>query len=207
MTSTDHPSSDAHPIEVESYRILAGRVDLSGWPERERAMVARVVHATADVELAPSMRIGDQAVDAALGALTAGAPVICDAHMLRVGITGRGAVCLLDEVPTAPPGGTRSAAAIGLAATRHPEGALWVIGNAPTALDELLGLHADGKVRPAAVVGLPVGFVGAAEAKAALWDSQLRAIAVTNVGEKGGTPAAAATVNALVRLAAGEVSS
>jgi precorrin-8X/cobalt-precorrin-8 methylmutase len=78
---------------------------------------------------------------------------------------------------------------------------VWVVGNAPTALDELLRLHADGRVRPAAVVGLPVGFVGAAEAKTALWESPLRALAITNEGEKGGTPAAAGAVNALVRLA------
>jgi precorrin-8X/cobalt-precorrin-8 methylmutase len=190
-----------HPIEIESYRILDERVDLSGWPDGERAVVARVVHATADVELAETMRIGDRAVAAALGALRAGAPVICDAHMLRVGLTSLAAECLLDEVPAAPEGSTRSAAAFALAAGRHPQGAVWVVGNAPTALDELLRLHADGLVRPAAVVGLPVGFVGAAEAKAALWAGDLRSIAVTNVGEKGGTPAAAGAVNALARLA------
>jgi precorrin-8X/cobalt-precorrin-8 methylmutase len=102
----------------------------------------------------------------------------------------------------APPGDTRSAAAIRLAAERHPDGALWVVGNAPTALEEILRLHADGLLRPAAVVGLPVGFVGAAESKAALWAGDLRPIAITNVGEKGGTPAAAGAVNAMVRLAA-----
>lgn len=191
-----------HPIEVESYRILESRVDLSGWPERERAVVARVVHATADVEFAETMRLGEQAVEAALEALARDRPVICDVHMLRVGISGVDAVCLLDEVPTAPPGQTRSAAALARAAERWPEGALWAIGNAPTALEELLRLHAEGLVRPAAVVGLPVGFVGAAEAKAALWADPLRPRAITNLGEKGGTPAAAGAVNALTRLAA-----
>jgi precorrin-8X/cobalt-precorrin-8 methylmutase len=189
-----------HPIEVESYRILDQRVDLSGWNDGDRAVVARVIHATADLEFATTMRIGDQAVDAARAALRAGAPVLCDAHMLRVGLTSIAARCLLDEVPVAPEGTTRSAAAFALAAERHPDGAVWVVGNAPTALDELLRLHADGRVRPAAVVGLPVGFVGAAEAKAALWDSALRPLAITNEGEKGGTPAAAGAVNALVRL-------
>jgi len=189
-----------HPIEVESYRILEERVDLSPWPAREQAVVARVVHATADVELAATMRIGEGAVAAAVAALDRGAPVVCDAHMLRVGLTGLDAVCLLDEVPTAPPGSTRSAAAIALAAERFPDGALWVVGNAPTALAELLRLHAVGRLRPAAVIGLPVGFVGAAEAKAALWDGPLRQVAITNVGEKGGSPAAAGAVNALARL-------
>ena len=190
-----------HPIEVESYRILDERVDLSGWDEDDRAVVARVIHATADLEFAATMRIGDRAAAAAIAALRAGAPVICDAHMLRVGLTRLSAECLLDEVPVAPEGSTRSAAAFTLAAQRHPDGALWVVGNAPTALEELLRLHAAGEVRPAAVVGLPVGFVGAAESKAALWDSPLRPLAVTNVGEKGGTPAAAGAVNALVRRA------
>jgi len=190
-----------HPIEVESYRILDERVDLSAWPDGERAVVARVIHATADLEFAATMRIGDQAVRAIVAALRTGAPVICDAHMLRVGLTSLSAECLLDEVPVAPDRSTRSAAAFALAAERHPAGAVWVVGNAPTALDELLRLHAEGRIRPAAVVGLPVGFVGAAEAKAALWASALQPIAVTNEGEKGGTPAAAGAVNALARIA------
>lgn len=188
-----------HPIEAESYRILNERVDLSSWPEERRAVVARVIHATADTGFASSMRIGDRAVPAALAALQQGAPVVCDAHMVRMGISRLEAVCLLDAVPTPPGGSTRSAAAFSLAAERHPQGALWVVGNAPTALEELLRLAAAGRVQPAAVVGLPVGFVGAKEAKARLWDSDLRPVAVTNVGERGGTPAAAAAVNALIR--------
>lgn len=195
--------SGIHPIEVESYRILDQRVDLSRWPDGDRDVVARVIHSTADLEFATSLRVGPAAVTAAVAALRAGAPVVCDAHMLRVGLTRLpGALCLLDEVPVAPPGTTRSAAALRLAAERHPDGAVWVVGNAPTALEEILRLHAAGAVQPAAVVGLPVGFVGAAESKAALWAGPLRSIAITNVGEKGGTPAAAGAVNALVRLAA-----
>jgi precorrin-8X/cobalt-precorrin-8 methylmutase len=199
-------SRHAHAIEVESYRIMEGRVDLSGWAAGARDVVARVIHSTADLDYAQAMRVGDDAVSSALRALASGATVVCDAHMLRVGLTGLdrlGAmvVCLLDEVPRAPAGSTRSAAAIRLAAGRSPDGALWVVGNAPTALDELLRLHAAGEVQPAAVVGLPVGFVGAAESKARLWSSPLRAVAITNVGEKGGSAAAAGAVNALVRLA------
>lgn len=191
-----------HPIEVESYRIMAERIDLSGWGDGARDVVARVIHSTADLDFAASLRIGDDAVGNAVAALQAGAPVICDAHMLRVGLTRLPhAACLLDEVPTAPAGSTRSAAAIALAAERHPDGALWVVGNAPTALEEILRLASAGDVRPAAVVGLPVGFVGAAESKAALWGSPLQPLAITNVGEKGGTPAAAGAVNALARLA------
>jgi precorrin-8X/cobalt-precorrin-8 methylmutase len=161
-----------------------------------------MIHATADESFAETARIGDEAVAAATTALRGAVPVICDAQMVLAGIPRvRHATCLLGEVPTAPPGLTRSAAAIQLAAERHPEGALWVIGNAPTALASLLTLYHLGGVRPAAVIGLPVGYVGAAEAKAALWDSPLRPLAITNIGPRGGSPVAAAAVNALARLA------
>ena len=78
---------------------------------------------------------------------------------------------------------------------------MWVIGNAPTALAQLLALHAAGVVEPAAVIGLPVGYVGAAEAKEALWAGDLQTVAVTNAGERGGSPVAAAALNALYLLA------
>lgn len=196
------PSPPVHPIEEESYRIMAGRVDLSAWPPGARDVVARMVHATADESFATTALIGDRAVDAAVDALRSGAPVVCDARMVVAGIPSVArAVCLLGDVPEAPPGDTRSAAAIRLAAERYPDGALWVVGNAPTALVALLELHAAGLVRPAAVVGLPVGYVGAAESKAALWAGALQPVAITNSGVRGGSPAAAGAVNALARLA------
>ena len=162
-----------------------------------------MVHSTADESFAATARIGDQAVEAALAALAAGAPVVCDSRMVVAGIPSvDGAVCFLDQVSVAPPGDTRSAAAVRLAAERHPDGALWVVGNAPTALFALLNLYASGALRPAAVVGLPVGYVGATESKAALWAGNLRRLAITNTGVRGGSPAAAGAVNALARLAA-----
>ena len=203
--SPEPPGPPVHPIEEASYRILAERVDLSAWPPGERDVVARMVHATADESFAATARIGERAVEAAVAALAGGAPVVCDARMVVAGIPSiGGAVCFLDDVPEAAPGDTRSAAAIRLAARRHPDGALWVVGNAPTALFALLDLSASGAVRPAAVVGLPVGYVGAAESKAALWAGPLRPLAITNVGVRGGSPAAAGAVNALARLAAAE---
>lgn len=202
------PSPPVHPIEAESYRILAERVDLSAWPAGARDVVARMVHATADESFATTALIGEQAVEAAIAALNAGAPLVCDARMVVAGIPSvAGAVCLLGEVPEAAPGDTRSAAAIRLAAQRYPDGALWVVGNAPTALVALLELHAAGAVRPAAVIGLPVGYVGAAESKAALWASGLRSLAITNTGVRGGSPVAAGAVNALARLARARQSS
>ena len=220
-TPDQPPAPAVHPIEARSYEIMASRVDLSAWPEGARDVVARMIHATADESFATSARIGPDAVAAAIGALRAGAPVICDARMVVAGVPRvAGSVpvlCYLDADPTstpaappadpaAPPGratppATRSAAAIDAAAADHPDGALWVIGNAPTALFRLLELHAAGALRPAAVIGVPVGYVGAAESKAALWASPLASIAVTNEGRRGGSPVAAAAVNALARLA------
>ena len=192
-----------HPIETESYAIMAARVDLTGWPPGARDVVARMIHSTADESFADTARIGDRAVAAATAALRAGRAVVCDARMVVAGIPSVPGSCYLDRVPRAPGGrATRSEAAIEVAAGEHPEGALWVIGNAPTALRRVLALHAAGRLEPAAVIGLPVGYVDAAESKQALWDSPLRDISVTNAGRRGGSPVAAAAVNALARLAA-----
>ena len=189
-----------HPIERESYRILAERIDLSGWPPGARDVVARIIHSTADLSFAETTRIGDEAIEPALAALATGGPVVVDAAMVAAGTPRVPTTCLLDEVPTAPSGSTRSAAAFELAAQRHPADAVWVIGNAPTALFALLDLHARGLVEPAAVIGVPVGFVGAAESKQALWDSPLAPRTITCLGERGGSPVAAGALNALWRL-------
>ena len=191
-----------HPIEAASYRILAERVDLSAWPDGPRAVVARVVHATADVEFATTMVVDEAAVAAGVAALRAGAPVVTDVEMTRAALSGIAAACYLGEVPRAGDTSlTRTASAIRLAADRHPEGAVFVIGCAPTALVELIRLAGSGRLSPALVVGLPVGFVGAASSKEALRRSGLPAI--SNTGEKGGSAAAGAAVNALWRLAQG----
>jgi precorrin-8X/cobalt-precorrin-8 methylmutase len=197
-----------HPIEAESYRILETRVDLSHLDPRSRAVVERVIHASADLEYATSMRAGAAAVDAGVRAVLAGAPVLCDVEMVRHGIHGIHCIhgihgihaeCHLpDAVGDAD--ATRSALGMRAAAARHPAGAIVVVGCAPTALDAVIDLAARDTFAPALVVGLPVGFVGAAESKARLRASGLPAI--SNVGEKGGSAVAAAVVNALVRLAA-----
>ncbi len=193
-----------HPIEVESYRIMHERVDLSSWPAGAREVVARMIHATADESFASSARIGSDAVPCALDALERGAPIVVDSAMVAAGATSLATECLLDEIAAAPAGSTRSAAAMVLAAERHPVGAIWVIGNAPTALAEVLAMHRRGEVIPAAVIGLPVGYVGAADAKASLWAGPLGSISITNVGERGGSPVAAAALNALHRLHEGD---
>ena len=185
-----------HPIEAESYRILAERVDLSGFGPLGAAVVARVIHASADLEYARSMVVDEDAVGAGVAALARGAPVVADVEMVRHGITGVESRCYL---PPAAEGTTRSAAGMALAAGEHPEGAVVVVGCAPTALEEVVRLHEAGRFAPALVVGLPVGFVGAAESKERLRASGLAAI--SNAGEKGGSAVAAAALNALVRLA------
>jgi precorrin-8X/cobalt-precorrin-8 methylmutase len=185
-----------HPIEVESYRILRSRVDTSHLPPFTRAVVERVVHASADPDYVTDLVADEAALRAAHAALhRAGdpAPIVTDVAMVGAGITGRPTVCRLDRA-TAAAGLTRSAHAIRLAAAEVGPGAVWVVGCAPTALFELLALD----VAPALVVGLPVGFVGAAESKAALRASGLPA--VSNVSEKGGSAVAAAAVNALLYL-------
>lgn len=187
-----------HPIEVESYRILRERVDLSHLPPLCRAVTERVVHASADLAYVAELVCDEAALESGLAALRGGAPVVTDVAMVAAGITRAGLdlVCPVAEPAAAELGRaagiTRSAAAVRIALARVGPGAVWVVGCAPTALVELLTLDA----APALVIGLPVGFVGAAESKAALRASGLPG--VSNVGEKGGSAVAAAALNALL---------
>lgn len=198
------PAPDrVHPIEVTSYEILRSRVDLSHLPAAERAVAERVVHSSADLDYATSLVFAPGGCEAGIDALRAGAVVVCDVEMVRHGITGAPTVCALHHPDVAArvaarPGLTRSAAGMALAAEAHPTGAVVCVGNAPTALEEAVDAALDGRWAPALVIGLPVGFVGAAESKARLAASGLPA--VTNVGERGGSAVAAAAVNALWRL-------
>jgi precorrin-8X/cobalt-precorrin-8 methylmutase len=188
------PRRAVHPIEAESYRILRGLVDLSGLGPLSRAVAERVVHASADPAWAGDLLLDERALAGGLAALRAGAPVVVDARMVAAAVTSRPTVCALDLVEGGPTrvGETRSAAGVRAAFARVGPGAVWVVGCAPTALDALLRLPA----APALVVGLPVGFVGAVEAKRALAASGLPA--VTNRGPKGGSAVAAAALNALL---------
>jgi precorrin-8X/cobalt-precorrin-8 methylmutase len=183
-----------HPIEAESYRILRSRIDLDHLPPLSRAVAERVIHASADLSFGESLVLDEAALAQGREALRAGAPVYCDARMVAAGLTTLSPRVTLDD-PRARSSGaqTRSAAAMRLAAAEAPPGAVWVVGNAPTALAELI---ASPPADAALIVGLPVGFVGAADAKAALADSGLPCL--TNRGERGGSAVAAAAVNALL---------
>jgi precorrin-8X/cobalt-precorrin-8 methylmutase len=183
-----------HPIEARSMEILRSRVDLGALPPLARAVTERVIHASADLEYATDLVTDETSLRKGLRALRDGAPIVTDVAMVAAGITARPAVCSIGDPAVAgrPEGLTRSAAGIRLSYAKTGPGAVWVVGNAPTALEEIIEYG----VAPALVIGLPVGFVGAAESKAALRDSGLPA--VSNVSEKGGSAVAAAALNALL---------
>ncbi len=180
-----------HPIEQESFAILRSRVDLSHLPPLSRAVVERVVHSSADLGYVEDLALDETSLQQGLEALRAGAPVVADVQMVAAGITTRDVVCRVREAQGSA-ALTRSAAAVRMAYEEVGPGAVWVVGCAPTALFELV----EGPYAPALVIGLPVGFVGAAESKAALRESGLPA--VSNVSEKGGSAVAAAALNALL---------
>jgi precorrin-8X/cobalt-precorrin-8 methylmutase len=177
--------------------ILRARYDFGRFAPLSRAVAERVCHASADLSFADSLVLDEEALGAGHEALAGGAPIYADARMVAAGVTTRDVVVPLADARVADYaaqlGVTRSAAAMALAVSEAPAGAVWVVGNAPTALFQLL---ATPPAAPALVVGLPVGFVGAAESKAALLASGLPCVA--NVGERGGSAVAVAAVNALL---------
>lgn len=196
---------DGAEIYRRSFAIIRAEADLARFPPEEEKVAVRVIHAAGMVEVAADLAFGPGAVAAAKAALEAGAPVICDSRMVANGITrarlpaSNDVICTLDD-PSVPTlaltiGNTRTAAAMMLWGDRL-KGAVVAIGNAPTALFHLLEMLDAGAPRPAAVIGMPVGFVGAAESKEALiaWG---RVPYIVVRGRKGGSAMAAATINAL----------
>jgi precorrin-8X/cobalt-precorrin-8 methylmutase len=196
---------DGAEIYRRSFAIIRAEADLARFRPEEEKVAVRVIHAAGMVEVAADLAFGPGAVAAAKAALEDGAPVICDSRMVANGITrGRlpasnDIICTLDD-PSVPTlaltiGNTRTAAAMMLWGERL-KGAVVAIGNAPTALFHLFEMLDAGAPRPAAVIGMPVGFVGAAESKEALIaDGRVPYIVVR--GRKGGSAMAAATINAL----------
>lgn len=193
-----------HAIEVESYRRLR-RVSpdpvASGASVAFAAVVERVHHATADPDLARTLRERPGAADGGVALLTRGAPVVADVEMVRQGLRLPSPRCYLDLARRRGTEGwpTASAAATALAVERHPEGACFVIGCAPSALVELCARIEAGDCRPGLVVGTPVGYVDAAEAKDRL--ASLEVPAIWNEGRRGGAAVAVAVANALWGLA------
>lgn len=196
---------DGAAIYRQSFATIRAETDLAGFSAEEATVVVRVVHACGMPEIAAAVRFHPAFAQAARVALRAGAAVLCDAKMVAHGITRprlpaeNAVVCTLDDARTpglaARLGNTRSAAALELWGERLA-GAVVVIGNAPTALFHLLDMIEAGAPRPAAIIGLPVGFVGAAESKAALAEASPVPWMVVD-GRRGGSAMAVAAVNAL----------
>ncbi len=197
---------DGAAIYERSFATIRAEADLARFDADEERVAVRMIHASGMVDLAGRLRFSEGFVAAARRALDAGAPILCDARMVSEGVTrarlpaSSDVICTLRDpsVPgvAAATGNTRSAAALELWRPRL-EGALVAIGNAPTALFHLLNMLEEPDCpRPAAVIGCPVGFVGAAESKAALWECRPAPCCIVE-GRLGGSAVAAAAVNAI----------
>ena len=198
----------ADPVEIyrRSFAQVRAEADLSGLPADARTVAVRMIHASGDLDLPRSLQLHPRLVAAARGALQAGATIFTDAYMIASGVTRRrlpadNAVrCLLDD-PRVPERArawstTRSAAAVSFWGDEL-EGAVVAIGNAPTALFHLLEQVAAGGPRPAAVLGIPVGFVGSAESKVALVENPWDLPYLVVHGRRGGSALCASALNAL----------
>jgi precorrin-8X/cobalt-precorrin-8 methylmutase len=198
--------TDGAAIYRQSFRTIRAEADLSAFMGAEERVAVRMIHAAGLVELAAQIRFSPGFAEAAIAALDRGAAILCDARMVSEGITrarlpaANPILCTLNE-PQVPEmaralSTTRSAAAVELWRP-HLEGAVVAIGNAPTALFHLLNMLEDSSCpRPAAIIGCPVGFVGAMESKEALWDA-LPAPSCIVTGRLGGSAITVAAVNAL----------
>jgi precorrin-8X/cobalt-precorrin-8 methylmutase len=199
---------DGTEIYRRSFAIIRSEADLSGFSAAEADVVVRMIHACGLVEASRQMVFGEGFVEAARSVLQAGAPILCDAEMVAHGVTRarlpshNKVVCTLRDtrVPDLAEqlGTTRSAAALELWIDQL-EGAVVAIGNAPTALFRLLEMIDAGAPKPAAIVGAPVGFVGAAESKDELMNHSRGIPFMVVRGRLGGSAMAAAAINALAR--------
>lgn len=196
-------------IEALSFKIIEEEAGQHNFSADQWAIVRRMIHTTADFEYLKSVRFHPQAIQAGLEAIQKGNPIYTDTHMARSGISRQrlktfniSVHCLIADprvVELAGQNGiTRAQAAVDLVASEL-DGSIYVVGNAPTALLRLIQLIEEERVAPALVVGLPVGFVNAAESKEALLDVDVPYI--TNVGRKGGSNLAASVINALAIMA------
>lgn len=199
---------DGTTIYQLSFAIIRAEADLSRFSDAEADVAVRMLHACGMVEIAQNIVFADEVITAAREALDAGAAILCDSEMVSHGVTrarlpaGNAVICTLRD-PTIPAlaeklGTTRSAAALELWLDRL-EGAVVAIGNAPTSLFRLLEMLDEGAPRPAAILGIPVGFVGAAESKEALIANPRGVPFIAVRGRVGGSAMTAAAVNGLAR--------
>jgi len=201
-----HYVKDPDAIYARSFAIIAEEVDLSGLPASLRPLAVRLIHACGMTDIVPDLRISESVIPAVSAALASGRPLLADCEMLKAAIIARNLppateiICTLNHPQAAERGRrlgiTRSAAAVALWQP-HLDGAVACIGNAPTALFALLEMIDAGGPSPAAIIAFPVGFVGAAEAKAELAASPRGIPFATLLGRRGGSAMAAAAVNAM----------
>lgn len=201
---------DGAQIYRESFATIRAEADLARFPDDVSRVVVRMIHACGQVDLAADVDYSPGVVAAARAALEAGKPILCDATMVASGVTrtrlpaDNEVVCLLRD-PRVPAlaeqiGNTRSAAALELWGERL-DGAVVAIGNAPTALFHLLDLIERGAPKPAAVLGIPVGFIGAAESKDALAANELGLEYLVVRGRRGGSAITCGALNAIASVA------
>ncbi|WP_330180965.1 precorrin-8X methylmutase [Nocardia sp. NBC_01503] len=197
--------TDGAEIYRRSFATIRSEADLERFPADVSQVVVRMIHACGQVDLAADVEFSNGVVNAARAAMRAGAPILCDANMVASGVTRKRlpadneVLCLLGDprVPglAAEMGNTRSVAALELLRDRM-DGAVVAVGNAPTALFHLLDMLDAGAPKPAAVIGIPVGFIGAAESKQALAEyGDIEFLTVR--GRRGGSAMTAAALNAI----------
>jgi precorrin-8X/cobalt-precorrin-8 methylmutase len=196
-------------IETLSFKIIDEEAGRHNFPSDKWSVVRRMIHTTADFEYIRSVRFHPDSISCGINALRNGKKIVTDTNMARVGIRksdlesfGMEVKCFMSDPEVGrialKTGITRAKAAVDAAISDMEDG-IYVIGNAPTALLRLIELVKDKKAKPALIIGLPVGFVNAAESKAALVEIDYPYI--TNKGRKGGSNVAASVVNALAKLA------
>jgi precorrin-8X/cobalt-precorrin-8 methylmutase len=205
MTEPRNYIRDGAEIYRNSFAIIRAEADLSRFKEIEEKVVVRIIHACGMTDIVSDIEMSPTFASSARAALQRGAPILCDAKMVAHGITrsrlpkDNNVICTLDDPAVARlavrAGNTRSATALELWRP-HLEGAIVAIGNAPTSLFRLLEMLNEGAPPPAAIIGVPVGFVGAAESKEAL-RSQARVPFLVVRGRRGGSAMAVAAINAL----------
>jgi precorrin-8X/cobalt-precorrin-8 methylmutase len=214
---------DPKAIEKNSFEMIRKLTDLDGLDQSQQQVVMRIVHSVGMPEVANKVKFSANACESGQAALAAGKAILCDVEMVKQGITKRmiqqPPLCFLNDPQTVElaknSGETRSMAALKLWGD-DLAGSIVVIGNAPTALYRLLEMieqdneregGKNGKNKPALIIGMPVGFIGAAESKQALWDvhERLGIECITLLGNQGGSAVSSATCNALLRCNIGEI--
>ncbi|NTZ20631.1 precorrin-8X methylmutase [Paenibacillus sp. JMULE4] len=196
-------------IEEKSFAMITEELGEHSFTEEQYKVVQRVIHASADFELGRSLVFHPDAIRAGIDAIRSGKPIVADVQMVQVGISKpriqkyggdvRVYISDPDVMEEAKRLNTTRAIISIRKAAREADGAIYAIGNAPTALLELIRLVKEGQAKPGLIIGVPVGFVSAAESKEELL--KLDVPFVTNIGRKGGSPVAVASVNALSLLA------